>query len=70
MAPVTAAMLYVKVPAAQRLVVVPVMVPGWAVLDARLRDLAVEDPQAEFAVTVTEPETKVEGYVTEMAVVP
>ena len=46
------------------------MTPGWAVLAATAKDFAVEDPQAEFAVTVTEPETKVEGYVTEMAVVP
>ena len=49
---------------------VPVMVPGWAVLAATASAFATELPQAEFAVTVTEPETKVDGNVTEMAVVP
>ena len=70
MAPVTAAMLYVYVPAAQRLVVVPVMTPGCEVLAATERDLAAEDPQTELAVTLTLPEAKVAGKVTETDVVP
>ena len=59
-----------KEPPAQRLVVVPVMVPGCEVLDARVRDLAIEDPQTEFAVTLTVPEAKVAGKVTETEFVP
>ncbi len=37
---------------------------------ATARDFAVEDPQAELAVTLTVPETKVVGKVTEMEEVP
>ena len=48
----------------------PVMVPGWAVLEEILRDFALEDPHEEFAVTLTVPETKVVGKVTEMEEVP
>ena len=46
------------------------MVPGCEVLDARVRDLAVEDPQTEFAVTLTVPEAKEAGKVTETEFVP
>jgi hypothetical protein len=46
------------------------MVPGCEVLAATERDLAVEDPQAEFAVTLTVPEAKVAGKVTETEFVP
>ena len=46
------------------------MVPGWAVLEEILRDFAVEDPHEEFAVTLTLPEAKVAGKVTETEFVP
>ncbi len=63
-------MLKVKVPPAQRLVLVPVMVPGWAVLEATDNDLAAELPHAELEVTLTVPEVNVEGKDTETLVVP
>ena len=59
-----------KVPPPQSAVVVPVMVPGCEVLAATERDLAAEDPQAELAVTLTVPEAKVAGKVTETEFVP
>ena len=57
-------------PAEQRLVVVPVITPGWAVLAATASAFATELPQTEFAVTLMLPDTKVDEKVTETMLVP
>ena len=69
-APVTAVILYVKVPPPQRFVLVPEMFPGWEVTERTVRLVAVLFPQLVPALTVTLPEVYPEGNVTEIEVVP
>ena len=63
-------MVYVKDPPAQRFVLVPVMVPGCAVVERTVNDLTALFPQVLPAETVMAPLVNGVGNITEMEVDP
>jgi hypothetical protein len=70
LAPVTAAIEYVKDPPAQRFVLVPIMVPGEVNVERIASERTVLFPQVFVANTVTLPVANTAGSVTEMLLLP